>query len=126
MMRVPSHCVNLYPKYNCRFDPKRAVQQLRACGVLETIRISAAGFPSRYRAGNSAWRCAAGVLYSASSLSGAREGEENTSVFRKNRVYLGWFISKIDFPPPLFFFFRFAKPPLGLGFLKSKRFIIKR
>ncbi|XP_071658649.1 unconventional myosin-Vb-like isoform X2 [Patagioenas fasciata] len=32
-----------------KFDPKRAVQQLRACGVLETIRISAAGFPSRYR-----------------------------------------------------------------------------
>ncbi|KAA0724617.1 Unconventional myosin-Va [Triplophysa tibetana] len=29
-------------------DPHRAVQQLRACGVLETIRISAAGFPSRY------------------------------------------------------------------------------
>lgn len=31
-----------------RFDEKRAVQQLRACGVLETIRISAAGFPSRW------------------------------------------------------------------------------
>ncbi|XP_030723769.1 unconventional myosin-Vb isoform X1 [Globicephala melas] len=31
-----------------RFDPKRAVQQLRACGVLETIRISAAGYPSRW------------------------------------------------------------------------------
>ncbi|KAM9098682.1 unconventional myosin-Vb isoform X1 [Sarcophilus harrisii] len=30
------------------FDPKRAVQQLRACGVLETIRISAAGYPSRW------------------------------------------------------------------------------
>jgi len=30
------------------FDPKRAVQQLRACGVLETVRISAAGYPSRY------------------------------------------------------------------------------
>ncbi|OWK09423.1 hypothetical protein Celaphus_00006212, partial [Cervus elaphus hippelaphus] len=30
------------------FDEKRAVQQLRACGVLETIRISAAGFPSRW------------------------------------------------------------------------------
>ncbi|XP_019752544.1 unconventional myosin-Va isoform X1 [Hippocampus comes] len=30
------------------FDPKRTVQQLRACGVLETIRISAAGFPSRW------------------------------------------------------------------------------
>ena len=29
------------------FDPKRAVQQLRACGVLETVRISAAGYPSR-------------------------------------------------------------------------------
>ena len=29
------------------FEPHRAVQQLRACGVLETIRISAAGFPSR-------------------------------------------------------------------------------
>ncbi|XP_051659620.1 unconventional myosin-Vb isoform X2 [Manacus candei] len=31
-----------------KFDPKRAVQQLRACGVLETVRISAAGFPSRW------------------------------------------------------------------------------
>lgn len=31
-----------------QFDPKRAIQQLRACGVLETIRISAAGYPSRY------------------------------------------------------------------------------
>ena len=30
------------------FEPKRAIQQLRACGVLETIRISAAGYPSRY------------------------------------------------------------------------------
>uniref|UniRef100_A0A803SP71 Myosin VA n=1 Tax=Anolis carolinensis TaxID=28377 RepID=A0A803SP71_ANOCA len=30
------------------FDEKRTVQQLRACGVLETIRISAAGFPSRW------------------------------------------------------------------------------
>ncbi|KAI4903112.1 hypothetical protein NFI96_015689, partial [Prochilodus magdalenae] len=29
-------------------DPSRASQQLRACGVLETIRISAAGFPSRW------------------------------------------------------------------------------
>eukprot|EP00095_Tigriopus_kingsejongensis_P008891 maker-scaffold566_size135349-snap-gene-0.26 protein:Tk08891 transcript:maker-scaffold566_size135349-snap-gene-0.26-mRNA-1 annotation:"myosin va" len=31
-----------------QFDPKRAVQQLRACGVLETVRISAAGYPSRW------------------------------------------------------------------------------
>ncbi|KAI4564784.1 hypothetical protein MJG53_015796 [Ovis ammon polii x Ovis aries] len=31
-----------------RFNSKRAVQQLRACGVLETIRISAAGYPSRW------------------------------------------------------------------------------
>uniref|UniRef100_A0A6Q2XFM9 Myosin VB n=1 Tax=Esox lucius TaxID=8010 RepID=A0A6Q2XFM9_ESOLU len=30
------------------FDAGRAVQQLRACGVLETIRISAAGYPSRW------------------------------------------------------------------------------
>ena len=29
------------------FDPMRAIQQLRACGVLETVRISAAGYPSR-------------------------------------------------------------------------------
>lgn len=29
------------------FNPKRVVEQLRACGVLETVRISAAGFPSR-------------------------------------------------------------------------------
>ncbi|XP_013411638.1 unconventional myosin-Va-like [Lingula anatina] len=30
------------------FEPQRAVQQLRACGVLETIRISSAGYPSRW------------------------------------------------------------------------------
>uniref|UniRef100_A0A8C9SJR6 Unconventional myosin-Va n=1 Tax=Scleropages formosus TaxID=113540 RepID=A0A8C9SJR6_SCLFO len=35
-------------KFPFTFDPRRAVQQLRACGVLETIRISAAGFPSRW------------------------------------------------------------------------------
>lgn len=32
----------------CRYHPQRVVQQLRACGVLETIRISAAGYPSRW------------------------------------------------------------------------------
>lgn len=37
----------LFKSLYIRFDPKRAVQQLRACGVLETIRISAAGYPSR-------------------------------------------------------------------------------
>lgn len=31
-----------------RFESKRAVEQLRACGVLETVRISAAGYPSRW------------------------------------------------------------------------------
>ncbi|XP_051495924.1 unconventional myosin-Va-like [Apus apus] len=30
------------------FDSRRAVEQLRACGVLETIRISALGYPSRW------------------------------------------------------------------------------
>ena len=30
------------------FEPHRAVQQLRACGVLETVKISAAGYPSRW------------------------------------------------------------------------------
>ncbi|KAM6294831.1 unconventional myosin-Va-like [Aegotheles albertisi] len=30
------------------FDSRRAVEQLRACGVLETIRISASGYPSRW------------------------------------------------------------------------------
>ncbi|CAJ0582461.1 unnamed protein product, partial [Mesorhabditis spiculigera] len=30
------------------FEPQRAMQQLRACGVLETVRISAAGYPSRW------------------------------------------------------------------------------
>ncbi|VDK29487.1 unnamed protein product [Anisakis simplex] len=30
------------------FEPKRAIQQLRACGVLETVRISTAGYPSRW------------------------------------------------------------------------------
>ncbi len=31
-----------------RYDPRCVVSQLRACGVLETIRISAAGYPSRW------------------------------------------------------------------------------
>ncbi|XP_065350238.1 unconventional myosin-Va isoform X2 [Cloeon dipterum] len=35
-------------KTQFEYNPKRAVQQLRACGVLETIRISAAGYPSRW------------------------------------------------------------------------------
>ena len=43
LSRITSH--DLCP---IRFDPQRAVQQLRACGVLETIRISAAGYPSRW------------------------------------------------------------------------------
>lgn len=30
------------------FNPQRSIQQLRACGVLETVRISAAGYPSRW------------------------------------------------------------------------------
>ncbi|XP_034540963.1 unconventional myosin-Va-like isoform X2 [Notolabrus celidotus] len=35
-------------KASFSLDPVRAVQQLRACGILETVRISAAGFPSRW------------------------------------------------------------------------------
>lgn len=31
------------------WDARKIVQQLRACGVLETVRISAAGFPSRWK-----------------------------------------------------------------------------
>jgi myosin V len=30
------------------WEPSKIIQQLRACGVLETVRISAAGFPSRW------------------------------------------------------------------------------
>uniref|UniRef100_A0A7N8WQG4 Methyl-CpG binding domain protein 3b n=1 Tax=Mastacembelus armatus TaxID=205130 RepID=A0A7N8WQG4_9TELE len=37
-----------YFRQSLQFDPRRTVQQLRACGVLETIRISAAGYPSRW------------------------------------------------------------------------------
>jgi myosin-5 len=29
------------------FDPKRAIEQMRASGVLETVRIAATGFPNR-------------------------------------------------------------------------------
>lgn len=36
-------------KHAFKWDPPKIVQQLRACGVLETIRISAAGFPSRWQ-----------------------------------------------------------------------------
>ena len=47
MTLLPSnhHSASLPP---VRFEPQRAVQQLRACGVLETVRLSAAGYPSRW------------------------------------------------------------------------------
>ncbi|XP_051978889.1 unconventional myosin-Vc isoform X2 [Xyrauchen texanus] len=35
-------------KMSFEYDSKRVVQQLRACGVLETIRISAQSYPSRW------------------------------------------------------------------------------
>ncbi|XP_074834028.1 unconventional myosin-Va-like [Carettochelys insculpta] len=35
-------------KHPFEFDARRAVEQLRACGVLETIQISASGYPSRW------------------------------------------------------------------------------
>lgn len=35
-------------KGSFEFDNVRAIQQLRACGVLETIKISSNGFPSRW------------------------------------------------------------------------------
>ena len=38
----------MYKHASSRFEPQRAVQQLRACGVLETVRLSAAGYPSRW------------------------------------------------------------------------------
>lgn len=44
----------LYPpqpnddKIAFKWECQKIVQQLRACGVLETVRISAAGFPSRW------------------------------------------------------------------------------
>ncbi|XP_061590558.1 unconventional myosin-Vb isoform X3 [Cololabis saira] len=42
-------CIKPNDEKECfSFDSRRAVQQLRACGVLETIRISAAGYPSRW------------------------------------------------------------------------------
>ncbi|KAI1240282.1 hypothetical protein IHE44_0011741 [Lamprotornis superbus] len=47
-MPSASTCHGKEKELMIRFDPKRAVQQLRACGVLETIRISAAGFPSSF------------------------------------------------------------------------------
>ncbi len=34
-------------KQSFKFQSERAIQQLRACGVLETVRISAMGYPSR-------------------------------------------------------------------------------
>ncbi|XP_063053873.1 unconventional myosin-Va-like [Engraulis encrasicolus] len=47
-----AHYVRCIKPNDCKaaftMDSVRAVQQLRACGVLETIRISAAGFPSRW------------------------------------------------------------------------------
>lgn len=38
------------------FEPQQVLSQLRACGVLETIRISCAGYPSRWTFGEFASR----------------------------------------------------------------------
>lgn len=45
-----SHALNQPNEEKIAFnwDAPKIVQQLRACGVLETVRISAAGFPSRW------------------------------------------------------------------------------
>lgn len=39
------------------FEPQQVLSQLRACGVLETIRISCAGYPSRWTFAEFAERC---------------------------------------------------------------------
>lgn len=39
------------------FEPNMVLAQLRACGVLETIRISCAGYPSRWTFEDFAERC---------------------------------------------------------------------
>ena len=43
------------------FDPNMVLSQLRACGVLETIRISCAGYPTRWTFEEFAERCVAAV-----------------------------------------------------------------
>lgn len=50
-MYVKKKSLNFQPnddKIAFKWEPHKIVQQLRACGVLETVRISAAGFPSRW------------------------------------------------------------------------------
>ena len=39
------------------FTPHQVLSQLRACGVLETIRISCAGYPTRWTYEEFAERC---------------------------------------------------------------------
>ncbi|XP_031688697.1 LOW QUALITY PROTEIN: unconventional myosin-Vc-like [Oncorhynchus kisutch] len=46
--RVKPANKNTGPLWERRYDSKRVVQQLRACGVLETIHISAQSYPSRW------------------------------------------------------------------------------
>ncbi|VDK33188.1 unnamed protein product [Taenia asiatica] len=45
--QMTSHALRLLSFPPSRFCPERVMQQLRACGVLQTIKISAAGYPSR-------------------------------------------------------------------------------
>eukprot|EP01134_Creolimax_fragrantissima_P005427 CFRG5427T1 len=47
----PHYCRCIKPNQTKRafeFDEESSLEQLRACGVLETVRISAAGYPSRW------------------------------------------------------------------------------
>ncbi|GMR57971.1 hypothetical protein PMAYCL1PPCAC_28166 [Pristionchus mayeri] len=92
-------------KMRFTFDPKRAIQQLRACGVLETVRISAAGYPSRwnyddfgrryrvlYPEGRAMWRDAPRKFASAACAKHLEEGKfalgKTKMFFRTGQVAL--------------------------------------
>ena len=48
-------------------QPQQVLQQLRACGVLETIRISCAGYPSRWTFAEFAERCVIPIILGPSA-----------------------------------------------------------
>lgn len=82
------------------FDPLMVLAQLRACGVLETIRISCAGFPSRWTYGEFAnryhilvgsdeWEKALGGKSDSPEINGLCQSILNNTIDSKEKYQLG-------------------------------------
>ena len=86
----------------------RAIQQLRACGVLETIRISAAGYPSRWTYRDFSER------YSILAPSKKLPTKNSTASAYDKFILIAKLVIEATVSDKVFFFF-FVPTPFSLG-----------